>query len=69
MFERPKITLHCFCLPGKLVLGFENFVDNIDRKLRDAEPLGPLEQRQVNDIPVGLMLLMGLADTFPCEAK
>jgi len=54
-----------FCLPDKLALGVDNFLDIIDRRVKQLKESG----KKTDDTEVGIILLGGLEDTFPCPAK
>jgi hypothetical protein len=49
-----------YCVPAKLALSRENYLDILDRQVREHG-----DRRA--DTPVALMLLDGLVETFPCK--
>jgi len=57
-----------FCPPGKLALGLENFIDIIDRQI-EAQAKGNMPQAQLDGAMIGLVLLVGFQETFPCTSK
>ena len=56
-----------YCAPPRLTLGLENFLDIINRQI-DIQAKR-LTQAQLDDSEIGFMLMLGLVETFPCEAK
>lgn len=56
-----------FCPPHNLALTVENFIDIIDRQIRMAQTKG--EGAYVEGADIGLLLMAGLEETFPCERK
>ena len=58
------INPRLFCPPPKLPLGVENFVDVLDRAIKDLSVRLPNPEVEAKDISV--VLLRGLVDTFPC---
>jgi hypothetical protein len=54
-----------FCPPSKLVLGMENYVDILDRKIKDRATKST--QAELDDMPLGLLLLQGIREAFPCK--
>ncbi len=51
--------LHIFCQPEDLSLNASNMVDILDREIKRFEYTG--------NIPIELILLLGLIQTFPCK--
>lgn len=72
--EAEKKSAPLYCSPEKLVLRRENFEDIIGRQLKrfgDAthdKTMG-LTQAQLDDAQVGMLLLLGLKEAFPCKGK
>jgi len=56
-----------FCQPGKLALEVQNFIDIINSEIETASTFMP--QESLDKSFIGLVLLRGLEDTFPCASK
>ena len=56
-----------YCAPQRLSLGLENFLDIINRQI-DIQAK-QLTQAELDDSLLGLMLMLGMVETFPCPAK
>lgn len=52
-----------FCQPATLALNFENVTSMIDTYLA-----GPMGVSQPPDVPIGVIMLSALVDTFPCPS-
>ena len=50
-----------FCLPGKLALTTDQADDILKREAKKVPPS--------DDMPIGILLLAGLRETFPCEGQ
>ena len=56
-----------YCQPENLALGEDNYVDILNRVIRTVS--NPANQAEVDDYPVGGLLIQGLKMTFPCAKK
>ena len=56
-----------YCPPAKLVPTTENYMDILNRQISKAA--GILTQAKLEEMPVVLLLIRGLKETFPCEGK
>jgi hypothetical protein len=54
-----------FCSPRKLALTLENYIDIIDRQIEKRS--SEITQAELEGTFIGLMLTVGLEETFPCE--
>jgi hypothetical protein len=54
-----------YCQPDKLVLGMENYVEILNRQIKAEATKNT--QAQLDEMSLGLLLLQGLQDTFPCK--
>jgi hypothetical protein len=64
--EASKKGSALFCQPPKLALTIENYADIIDRVIRE---LSNAPASEIDPIPIPIILLRGLRETFPCSAK
>ena len=53
-----------YCQPAKLALGFDNFIDILNRKIEELSARKPASE--LDKASIGMLLLMGLQTTFPC---
>jgi len=65
--QRNKQAQPLFCAPSKLTLTGDNFVNLLDAQIKLSEERNGKEPTM--NVPIGLLLLEGLVDTFPCEKK
>jgi hypothetical protein len=56
-----------YCQPPKLGIGAETFLNIIDRKIEALSKTMTAEQ--LDKTFIGLLLMKGLRETFPCESK
>jgi hypothetical protein len=56
-----------YCQPPQLALAVENYIDIINRQI--AKFAKKETESKLEDEYVGLMLMMGLTETFPCGSK
>lgn len=54
-----------YCQPAQLVLKVENYIDIIDKQIK----LVNLSKKELDEMPIGALLIAGLKRTFPCAAK
>ena len=59
-----KVPLFC---AGHLPLHFENYTDILDREIKKLSTVE--SEEKLAQTPIGLVLLLGLQETFPCDAK
>ena len=59
--------MQLYCQPDKLVLDLANYVEILDRQIKTEATKNT--QAELDDMSVGLVLLKGLQDTFPCAGK
>jgi hypothetical protein len=56
-----------YCPPEKLVLTLDNFIQMINSRIEANSQF--LTEKQLNETQIGLLLLEGLEETFPCKEK
>lgn len=56
---RSGAQLHLYCPPNKLAINGENYLDILDNHIKRRSPS--------DDVPIELILLQGLMETFPCS--
>jgi hypothetical protein len=56
-----------YCQPDKLALSMENYVDIVDRQIKERS--NRMTQAQLDEIPIAVLLFEGLQETFPCTGK
>jgi hypothetical protein len=61
--ERFKTPL--YCPPGKLAIQTENYIDIINRKIKESSERIPASH---DHTPIVMLLLDGLMKTFPCTS-
>jgi len=54
-----------YCVPPQFSMNGDNFVDILDKMIKAAE--AKMSAKELNDSPVGMLLVMGLQESFPCE--
>ena len=64
---RRKIPL--FCEPNNLKLLVDNYIDMINSQIGRLSQPGGASKSELDDLPIGMLLLKGLEGTFPCETK
>jgi hypothetical protein len=55
-----------YCAPATMGLNGTNYIDALDQQIKVSEELG---LPNVNEMPVGLLLVVGLQSMLPCNAK
>jgi hypothetical protein len=60
---RPQL----YCQPPALALNIDNYVKIIDAQIEKA--VGRMPQEKLEHLYVGVLLLDGLAETFPCSTQ
>jgi hypothetical protein len=58
-----------FCGPEKLALTLENYINILNSRIQYLDRLWGNETEKVDRRPIGLELLTGLQETFPCKGK
>jgi hypothetical protein len=53
---------HLFCPPEHLGLVLANYTDILDKQVARIDN----DDAKLQDIPIGMLLIKGLAETFPC---
>jgi hypothetical protein len=56
-----------FCPPAKLFLGTQNYIDIIEAQIRDR--VNTFQKDELDEQEIGMLLVFGLMDTFPCNSK
>ena len=56
-----------YCQPGKLLLGSENYKDILDRQIDEMRKID--KKFNEDKYYIGIILLEGLKETFPCKNK
>jgi hypothetical protein len=56
-----------FCIPVQLALTTDNFVDILNREIKEMSSL--LTADQLETSPIGSFLVIGLVQTFPCTTS
>jgi len=56
-----------YCQPAKLALGMENFLDIIDRQIKELST--SVSAAKLDEMWIGLLLSQGLQRTFPCPSR
>jgi hypothetical protein len=64
MATRKPGAVELYCLPDKLHLTPQNFMNIIDNEIREDQKKNPT---LLDEQPVALILLFGLMETFPCK--
>jgi hypothetical protein len=59
-----KEGVRLYCPPSNLVVNADNYFDILNRAIKSFVGMPDLE-----DAPIALVLMRGLASTFPCPAK
>jgi hypothetical protein len=57
-----------YCAPKGISLTVENYIEILNRKINAWENSPPARD-QAGDVLIGVLLLKGLEETFPCPAK
>jgi hypothetical protein len=55
-----------YCQPPKFPMNGNNYIDILDRTIKMLESKTTV--KELNEYPVGLLVLMGLQQSFPCQA-
>jgi hypothetical protein len=58
-----------YCDPDKLELVADNYIGMIDVQIRKISQPGGATKAELDGIAVGVLLLNGLKETFPCKNK
>jgi hypothetical protein len=56
-----------FCQPDKLILGPQNYIDIIDQQIKERSTR--MTAAKLDDSWIGVLLMMGLEETFPCKGR
>ncbi len=65
--EATKKKAPLYCHPDKLALSMANYVDIVDRQIKERS--NRMTQAQLDEIPIAVLLLEGLEETFPCTGR
>ena len=60
-------SMKIYCQPGKLVMRMENYMQILDRKIESMSSSG--NRAEIDGDDIGMVLLLGLQETFPCAGK
>jgi hypothetical protein len=58
-----------YCEPDKLELVADNYIGMIDGQIKKLSQPGGVTKAELDDFAIGVLLLKGLEETFPCKAK
>jgi hypothetical protein len=56
-----------YCQPPHFSMNGNNYVDILDKMIKNFE--AKTTAKELNELPVAMLVLMGLQESFPCEAK
>jgi len=63
-----SLSAPLYCAPPNFAVGLENFLDILDREI-ELEMKRKMPQAQLDGSMIGLLLVLGLQETFPCARK
>lgn len=63
--QKAKGNIPLFCLPNNLTLNIENYISILDDEIEKQKK--ELDKKSIEELRIGLLLLIGIATTFPCK--
>jgi hypothetical protein len=54
-----------YCQPPKFSMNGNNYIDILDKVIKTFE--SKTTAKDLNEFPIGMLLVMGLQQTFPCQ--
>jgi hypothetical protein len=56
-----------YCQPPNFAMNGDYYIDILDKTIKMLE--SKTTAKELNELPVGLLVLMGLQQSFPCQAS